>query len=129
MKTTVDYLDEVKAHLDLPSDYAVAKALHVTRAAVSSYRVGRTSFDNLTALRVAEILNIQAIEVIAAANIERAKDSETRSLWENAWGKAAGAIALSSIVSVIGLSLLAPTPSQASTRGDNQTKGSSLSIM
>ncbi|WP_438392346.1 Cro/Cl family transcriptional regulator [Caballeronia sp. DA-9] len=118
MKTTVDYLDAVKKRLNLPSDYAIAKALHVTRAAVSSYRVGRTSFDNLTALRVAEILDVQPFEVIAAANVERARDDETRSLWEHAWGKAVGATAAVTLTAcVVGLSV-APTPAQAASVSD-----------
>jgi hypothetical protein len=126
MKTTIDYLNAVKNRLDLPSDYAIAKALHVTRAAVSSYRVGRTSFDNLTALRVAEILDIQPFEVIAAANVERARDGETRSLWERAWGKAVGATAAVTLTAcVVGLSV-APTPSQAAQNSDN---GASIYIM
>ncbi|MDR5797469.1 MULTISPECIES: hypothetical protein [unclassified Caballeronia] len=129
MKTTVEYLDAVKERLGLPSDYAAAKALKVTRAAVSKYRLGNATFDDTTALRVAEILNIQAIEVIAAANVERARDTETRSLWENAWGKATGAIALNLIVGAVFVSAVAPSPTQAATRGDNQTNRATLCVM
>ncbi|MBU9320385.1 hypothetical protein KTE24_06900 [Burkholderia gladioli] len=81
MKTTVDYLDAVKAKLDLPSDYAAAKHLRVTRASVSRYRLGEGAFDDTTALRVAEILGVDPLEVIASANAERARDDETRQLW------------------------------------------------
>lgn len=44
MKTTVEFLDAVKARRDLPSDYAAAKVLGVTRAAVSRYRLGQGFF-------------------------------------------------------------------------------------
>jgi transcriptional regulator with XRE-family HTH domain len=87
MKTTVEYLDAVKARLDLPSDYALAKALCVTRAAVSKYRLGLSVFDDNTALRVAEVLSVTPFEVIAAANAERSKDEPVRALWEGAWEK------------------------------------------
>ncbi|SOE91835.1 Phage related protein [Burkholderia sp. D7] len=119
MKTTVDYLDAVKDRLHLPSDYAAAKALGVTRAAVSKYRLGNASFDDTTSLRVAEILDVQPFEVIAAANVERARDAATRSLWERAWGKATGAIAVSLIASVVGASAVAPTPAQASEHSES----------
>jgi transcriptional regulator with XRE-family HTH domain len=126
MKTTVEYLDAVKIRLDLPSDYAAAKALGVTRAAVSKYRLGNAFFDDTTALRVAEILDIQPFEVIAAANAERARDSETRSLWERAWGKAVGATAAATLtVCAVGLSVV-PTPSQAAQKIDS---GASIYIM
>lgn len=113
MKTTVHYLDEVRKRLDLPSDYAAAKALGVTTAAVSRYRNGIGGFDDITAARVAEILDIDPLEVIAACNYERAKDARSRAVWETIWGKAAGAIALSLIACVVGASAVAPSTSRA----------------
>lgn len=81
MKTTLEYVDAVKIRLDLPSDYAIAKALGVSRQAVSQYRQGKASFDDLTAVRVAEILGLNPMEVIAAANRERAKSEDARRVW------------------------------------------------
>ena len=81
MKTTVEYLDAVKARRDLPSDYAAAKLLGVTRAAVSRYRLGQGYFEDIVALRVAEILEIDPMEVIAAVNIERARTESDRRTW------------------------------------------------
>lgn len=113
MKTTVEYLDAIKVRLDLPSDYAVAKALGLTRAAVSKQRLGHSVFDDTTALRVAEILGVDPMEVISAANAERARDEETRRLWERAWGKVTGATAVVAIAAGIGLSA-APSTAKAS---------------
>ncbi|WP_454710700.1 helix-turn-helix domain-containing protein [Cupriavidus nantongensis] len=87
MKTTLEYVDAVKIKLDLPSDYAIAKALCVTRAAISSYRTGRSYFDDLTAVRVAEVLGINPMEVIAAANRERAKSEDARKVWSGLWNR------------------------------------------
>lgn len=112
MKTTVEYLDAIKARLNLPSDYAVAKALHLTRAAVSKQRLGHNVFDDTTALRVAEILDVDPMEVIAAANAERARDDETRRLWERAWGKVTGVTVASALV--VGLSV-APSVAESAT--------------
>lgn len=81
MKTTVEYLNAVKARRDLPSDYAAAKLLGVTRAAVSRYRLGQGYFEDIVALRVAEILEIDPMEVIAAVNLERARTESDRLTW------------------------------------------------
>ncbi|HDR8859331.1 TPA: helix-turn-helix domain-containing protein [Burkholderia territorii] len=84
MKTTVDWLDAVKARLDLPSDYAAAKALGVTRGAVSKYRNQQSVFDEKTAIRVAEILGVDPFEVIAAAHAESSRDDRTKAIWVHA---------------------------------------------
>ncbi|MBD2941312.1 DUF3693 domain-containing protein [Burkholderia pseudomallei] len=118
MKTTVEYLDAIKVRLDLPSDYAVAKALGLTRAAVSKQRLGHSVFDDTTALRVAEILGVDPMEVISAANAERARDEETRRLWERAWGKVTGATAAVAIAAGIGLSAAPFTAKASPVRND-----------
>lgn len=112
MKSTVQYLDAVRERLGLPSDYATAKALGVTRAAVSSYRTGRTIPDDLVCARIADALGVEPMEVIAAINYQRAKSEDARQLWESIWGKAAGAIALSLTLFAVGLSV-APTSKAA----------------
>lgn len=112
MKSTGQYLDEVKEKLGLPSDYAVAKALGLTRASVSSYRCGRTFPDDLACARIADALGIEVMEVIAATNYQRSKTDEARHLWESIWGKAAGAIALNLIAFAVGVSV-APTTKAA----------------
>ncbi|WP_186082820.1 DUF3693 domain-containing protein [Burkholderia gladioli] len=113
MKTTVEYLDEVKARHDLPSDYAASKALGVTPSAISKYRLGRAYFDDLTALRVAELLDINPLEVIAAANADRARDTDTRKVWENVWGKATGAVATAVLAAGV-ITAAAPSTAKAS---------------
>lgn len=87
MKSTIDYLDAVKTRLNLPSDYAAAKALGVTRSAVSRYRNGVGVFDEIVAIRVAELLQIEPIEVIAACKAESAPDEHIRSVWIGTWEK------------------------------------------
>lgn len=116
MKTTVQYLDAVKRKLNLPSDYAAAKSLGITRAAVSKYRVGISGFDDLTAVRVAEILGLDPMEVIAASNAERSKDAAARAVWERLWGKATGVTVQRAAAAVaacaIGLAV-APSPAHS----------------
>ncbi|PRG56869.1 helix-turn-helix transcriptional regulator [Burkholderia gladioli] len=84
MRTTIEWLDAVKAKLDLPSDYAAAKVLGVTRSTVSAYRNGKSTFDEDTCFRVAEILDVRAFEVVAATHAERARDDRHRAFWMDA---------------------------------------------
>ncbi|MBB6324358.1 helix-turn-helix domain-containing protein [Paraburkholderia sp. SIMBA_009] len=84
MRTTIEWLDAAKARLDIQSDYAAAKALGVTRSTISGYRTGRTVFDEKICIRVAEILGVDPLEVIASARVESAKDAETRGVWMHA---------------------------------------------
>lgn len=121
MKTTIDYLDELRIKLRIPSDYAAAKALGCSRSAVSKYRNGAGSFDDATAIKVAELIGIEPLEVIAAANFERSKDEHAQNVWATIWGKAAGAIASSLIVCAVGLSV-APE-ARALERADNGRAG------
>lgn len=91
MKTTIEYLDAFKASLGIESDYAAAKALGITRAAVSKYRNGYGGFDDQTAVRIADALNVDPMEVIAAVHGEWARTDDARAFWENVWGKVTGA--------------------------------------
>jgi len=78
---TLEYLDACKTRLGIESDYALAKALKVTQSTVSSYRIGRSRIDDEVALTVSEILGLNPMQVIAAANAERAKTPEAKARW------------------------------------------------
>lgn len=89
MKTTQQYIDAIKLRRNVDSDYAVAKLLGVSKQAVSRYQLGKGSFDDLTALRAAELLGVNPLEVIAAANAERARTEDVRSTWMGLWDRLA----------------------------------------
>ncbi|MFM0206931.1 DUF3693 domain-containing protein [Paraburkholderia sediminicola] len=113
MKTTIQYLDAVKKKLDLPSDYAAAKALGVTRAAVSRYRNSLGTFDEAVAMRAAEILNVDPLEVISACKAESAHDERIRKVWVNIWGKATGAATTVAVTVFIAGLAAAPSPARS----------------
>ncbi|MGY2488534.1 helix-turn-helix domain-containing protein [Cupriavidus sp. CP313] len=81
MKTTLEFLEAVRAKLGGASDYAIAKELGLTRAAVSRYRNGLSGFDDDTAIRVARILDIDPACVLLAAHAERTKTPEARNVF------------------------------------------------
>lgn len=68
---TVDFLDAVKAAYCLTSDYQLAKKLAVTHSSISHYRTGRNFMDNELCVRISELLELDALYVVACANIER----------------------------------------------------------
>lgn len=79
---TVEYMDEIMRRKGIPSDYALAKALGVTKQTVSRYRSGIGLFDDHVALRAAELLGIDPGIVLLDIYAERAKNSEVRTVWE-----------------------------------------------
>jgi transcriptional regulator with XRE-family HTH domain len=81
MKTTVDWLAICKQRFGIESDYALAKRLGVSQQVISSYRTGRSRFDDDMALTVAEALQIDPLQVIASVNAERAKTDAQRARW------------------------------------------------
>lgn len=89
MKTTTQYLDSAKSVLGIGSDYALAKALGIRTTTISNYRSGRNHFDDATAIKIAAILKIDPLEVIAAANVERAKNDDARRVWVGLWDRLA----------------------------------------
>jgi len=77
----LEYLDACKAALDIESDYALAKHLGVTKATLSNLRTGKAGIGEELAISIADILHIDAFEIIAAASMERAKSDRARALW------------------------------------------------
>ena len=84
---TIEYLDAVKKKLGIESDYALAKRLGFSLSAVSSYRTGRRALDDDAALVIATALDCHPLQVIAAANAERAKTPEQRERWSGVMEK------------------------------------------
>lgn len=90
MRTTIEYLDLIKLRLSLPSDYALAKALGVTRESVSQLRSGKTSMGIETAMKAGEYLHIDGHTIYADSQIERAKKPEIREFWRSVSEKFSG---------------------------------------
>ncbi len=81
MKST-EYLDRVKAVRGITSDYGLAKALDISKQAVSRYYKTGGGFDDDIALKVAEILGIHPGIVMIDMHKERAQTESTRALWQ-----------------------------------------------
>ena len=81
MKTSLDYLNDVKAAYRLDSDYALAPILGITKQEVSKLRNRKAYMGDSTALKVARLLEINPAETMASAHAERAKNPEEKAVW------------------------------------------------
>lgn len=110
MKTTIRYLDEAKVVLDIESDYAMAQFLGVGRSAISGYRTGSRIIDDYAAAKIAGVLGIDPMLVIAAANAEREKTADRKEYWKNFYERLGGVAASLAFVTFIVTSAPLPAP-------------------
>lgn len=103
MKNTISYLDDAKKALNIDSDYAMAKWLGCSRMAVSHYRSGKRTIDDYAAVKIAEALHIEPMEIIATANMEREKTDDRKAYWENFYKRLGGVAASLAVISVTAL--------------------------
>lgn len=80
---TLEYMAAVKARLGIESDYALSKALGVSKQCVSRYAKGHGQFDDEVAARVAEILDMHPGIVVLDMHRERAKTPQERKIWQD----------------------------------------------
>ncbi|MGV0983505.1 MAG: hypothetical protein ACOYB2_03055 [Limnohabitans sp.] len=76
-----EWIDRLKVTKGLPSDYAVAKEIGLTRAAISNYRARNSTLDDDAALKVAVLLEIDPMLILADQATERSKDESVQSVW------------------------------------------------
>lgn len=82
MKSTADFIQEIKVKYDLKSNYAVAKLLDQTDTAIARWSKGKSTFSDESAIHVAKLLDLDPAYVVACVHAERAKPSEEKKLWE-----------------------------------------------
>lgn len=78
---TLEYLEKVKAKKGITSTYGLAKALGVSRSAVTQWERGICGFNDDTAKKVAEILGMHPGLVMIDNQREHAKNEETKRYW------------------------------------------------
>jgi transcriptional regulator with XRE-family HTH domain len=118
MKTTLDYLNAVKAKTGAVSDYALAKELGITRATVSAYMRKGGSFSDKTAVKVAKILDIELSEVLLAAHIERTQNETVKSAYKSIFERLGG-VAASVLVASALFSTPAPVKAESAVTSEN----------
>jgi transcriptional regulator with XRE-family HTH domain len=114
VQKSINYLDRAKEKLGIKADNEFAGLIGVTRAAISKWRNGKGVMDDYAAAKIAEILGIQEMEVIAAANVERDNDPNRQEFWEKHY-KRLGGYAAGFVLAFVTLivTLGSPSPAQA----------------
>lgn len=82
MKTTVNFLDEIKNKHGITSDYALSTTLGMTRSMISRYRMKKDYLSDELAIKAADLLDLEPAYVVACVHAERAKPTEEKKLWE-----------------------------------------------
>lgn len=109
---TCDLLDAVKARFGLPSDYAVAQKIGVTRSMMSRYRQRKDFLGDDMAVQVAELIGVDPAEALAMVHAERSKSPAVRRAFERLAKLAHGAAALF-FLAIFSAAALSPGVSQA----------------
>lgn len=89
MRTTVEFIDALKARNGVPSDYALAKVLGVTQQTVSRWRVGKDFLGDSTAITVGKLLQIDPAYILACSHAERARQEPEKAIWQGLAAKLA----------------------------------------
>lgn len=79
---SVKFLEQLRQKLGNPPLVTLAERLNITPGAISHYTTGRRVMDDETCLAVALQLDIDPLQVIGAACIDRAEKTGQKSLWE-----------------------------------------------
>ncbi len=123
MKTTADYLDQLRARLDCSTDAEVGERMHWKPQQVSRYRRLLSTFNDSTALRVAELCDDEPEYIFACMRFQKAKEPTIKAVWE----RAAHALAKAAALAVFMISSGGgPTPPSASAAQSSATAEGSV---
>lgn len=101
MKTTVEFIDAVKARHGLTSDYQLAKHLKIRPNRISNYRLGKSLFDEEACLMIAADLGLDPGYVFACIAAERANKPEVKAAWKHTADLLYGIAAAVMIIAII----------------------------
>lgn len=82
MNTTNMVLDRLQKELDLPSGYAIAKVLGVTKTAIYDYRGNKRNLSDEVAKKAAKLLKMDEFELLCNLRKDRASSDFEKEVWE-----------------------------------------------
>jgi len=110
---SLKYVDLLAEKHNLKNDVAICKLLNWSSGQISQYRSGKRIMDDEACLALALALNVNPMEIIGAACIDRAEKTGQHSLWEVFMQRMA-ATAASVILGLVAISgFTAPDTAQA----------------
>ncbi len=105
-RTTADYILLLKNKLGFKSWYQLAVHLEKSDSQIAAWRKGRRTFDDHSALIIAEQLKIDPLEIVTNCHIERAEkagDFAVAGLYRKMLHKLAGPVAAGFAAFMVGL--------------------------
>lgn len=78
-----ELIDQAKHGAGIETDYRLAKTLGISDAAVTHWRSGRAKPSDWHLIRLAEMARIDQAQVLAQAQIGKAKTEEERTAWQS----------------------------------------------
>jgi len=112
---SVKFLTDLQARKSV-NDSQLAKLLGVTQAAVSHYKSGRRIMDDEACLAVALQLEVDPMQVLGAAFLDRAEKTGQKSLWEVFMSRTAMTAGAVLVASGVNLFLTTPPANAATMR-------------
>ena len=105
-------IEQAKTRANLPSDYALAKALGIQTGIVANWRKGKRHPSNQEAIQLATLAGLDEMQVIAEIELRTANTEKKKEFWQQFLEHRSHAATISAIA--LGLSILAtPQPGEA----------------
>lgn len=108
----VELLEQAKTRANLPSDYALAKAIGVKTGHVSDWRKGKRHPSDDEAVQLATLAGMDEMQVIAAIHYETATSEKKKEFWK-CYLESRGIAATACFVALGVSIMLTPEPAQA----------------
>ncbi len=83
MTKTQQYFEQVREKLGGATDYKVAQVLDIPRQTASEYVRGNREADTYACTRIAMVLEVDPLEVIAKVEAEAARTPKKREFWKS----------------------------------------------
>lgn len=78
-----DLIEKAKLRANLPSDYALAKAMAIPQSTVTGWNKGNRHPSNDEAIQLATLAGLNEMEVIAWIELETAKNPKKKEFWRH----------------------------------------------
>lgn len=111
--TIIELIEKAKTRANLPSDYALAKALGISRVIVSTWRRGKAHPSTTEAAQLATLAGLEEMHVIAEIEMQTANTEKKREFWKS-YINTKGLTATLGLIALGVTIMVAPEPAQAS---------------
>lgn len=109
----IELIEKAKTRANIPSDYALAKALGIERQIISQWRKGNRHPSNEEAVQLATLAGLPEMQVIALIELQTANSEKKRKFWEH-YIESRGIAACLTMTALAASIVLMPEPAEAS---------------